>query len=88
MEHTCIDCGSPAIHTISDSIRSIFRMEQIFFRCGAVRTSSTVERWKASKVVHEGCTSNQRGDFPAGNDLFQREIHAGSRSSHSRHAHI
>lgn len=74
MDFTCINCGCPATHIVSDSIKTIFRMEQIFFQCGAIRTSSFVDRWKASKVLHEGCTANKQEHFPARIDPLQQII--------------
>lgn len=72
MDFTCINCGSPATHTVSDSIKNIFRMEQIFFQCGATQTSSFVDRWGASKVLHEGCTASKQEHFPARIDPLQQ----------------
>ena len=51
----CVDCGSPATHTITDEIDHIFRMEQIHYSCGAILTSSNIARWQVGTVTHEGC---------------------------------
>jgi uncharacterized protein YfcZ (UPF0381/DUF406 family) len=53
--HQCVTCGSPAVKKIIDNIKTIFRMEQVYFECGAIETSSYVDRWNAYKVFHEGC---------------------------------
>ncbi len=53
--HRCIECGSQATHIITDGINNIFRMEQVYFPCGAIQTSSYVARWQAGTVFHEGC---------------------------------
>lgn len=52
MVHRCVKCGSPAAKKITDNIKTIFRMEQVYFDCGAVETSSYVDRWNACKVMH------------------------------------
>lgn len=82
----CIDCGSSAIHTITDSIKTIFRMEQMYFRCGAIRTSSCVDRWQASKVSYEGCLAIEQVYSPDNTDLNQQGIFVRSKSPH-RHNH-
>jgi hypothetical protein len=58
--HCCVECGSPATKIISDNFKTIFRMEQVYFACGAVQTNSYVDRWKACKVLHEGCHATDR----------------------------
>jgi hypothetical protein len=53
--HQCVTCGSPAARIVTDNIKTIFRMEQVYFECGSVETHSYVDRWNAYKVFHEGC---------------------------------
>jgi ribosomal protein S27AE len=54
-EHRCIECGSFASHSISDGFNVIFRMEEVYFPCGAVLTASHIDRWQASKFLYRGC---------------------------------
>jgi hypothetical protein len=64
--HRCVECGSLATHSIADNIKTIFRMEQVHFSCGAVKTISSVDCWQASKVRHEGCPASERFSFHEG----------------------
>jgi hypothetical protein len=51
----CIDCGSEAIQTVIDEIKPIFRMEVVYFSCGAVFKSSYGARGQIGNVSQEGC---------------------------------
>lgn len=55
----CIDCGSEAIQTVIDEIKPIFRMELVYFSCGAILKSSYGARGQIGKVSHEGCRTEK-----------------------------
>jgi hypothetical protein len=55
LESCCIDCGSRAVNGIIDEVKPLFRMEVVYFACGAELKSTFTKNGNIARVLHSGC---------------------------------
>ena len=58
--HFCFDCGSKAARTSIYEVRPLFRMDEIYFPCGAILRSSTSVHGQLGKISHKGCRAAEQ----------------------------
>jgi hypothetical protein len=51
----CLNCGSEAVSTVTDSVPPVFRLEIVHYACGAVLKSMTGAHGRVGRLSHEGC---------------------------------
>ena len=53
-----MDCGSLVVQEDIDDVAPVFRMNRIYYSCGAVMTSIKGAHGQVGRVIHEGCGSD------------------------------